>query len=374
MLTFKRKLILTKAQEQRIDKWIGTCRFVYNMCLEIRQSAWRNKQESVHKYDLSKQLTEIREIDWIEDVPRVALEMTIERVDRAYKSFFRGSRFPKFASKRKYKSISFTYFLHADTGKIKIPKMGWLKIFKDSPVTGKIKTITIKKEVTGYFALINTDAVKSIQNQDENQVLGIDMGLAHFVVDSKGRFTANPRHFKKHERQLRIENRSLARKKKGGKNWLKQAHRIGRLHNRIADVRRDFLHKLSTGIAKENHYAVIEDLNVAAMRRGNLGKGISDVGWGTFRTMLEYKTEVIAVNAKYTSQICSECGAKDSKNRISQSEFVCLSCGSQMNADENAALNILSRGTAILRERKESSLCVGEVDQIDHVGTITGAL
>lgn len=352
MLTFKRKLMLTTAQSRRIDCWIGTCRMVYNLGLEVRIAAYRNKQQSVHKFDLLKQLTEIRQIDWIAECPRDVQDNAIYRLDLAYDKFFKGGGFPKWASKRSYKSITFFRCLYAKENLLKIPRMGWVKMFKDTPISSKIKTVTIKKEITGYYAFITTGDVKSIQNQDENQVLGLDMGVTHFAVDSNGRFIANPCHFKAYERQLRIENRSLARKKKGGKNWRKQARRLSLLHHKIRNVRKDFLHKESTKIATAYHTVILEDLNIAAMAKSKLSKSIFDAGWGYFRLMLEYKTDVVAINPKYTSQICNSCGKKDAKSRISQSKFVCTSCGESTNADENAAINILGKGLAHIRERK----------------------
>lgn len=353
MLTFKRKLILTKAQQSRIDSWIGACRVVYNMGLEIRIAAWRNKQQNVSKYDLMKQLTEIRDIDWINDVSIGVLQNTIERLDVSYRRFFKGSGFPKWKNKKTFKSIHFKPVLVKMEGnKVNMPKLRWLKFHKDSPVSGNIKTVSIIKEPTGYFICITTDAVKSIQNQDESQILGIDMGVAVFATDSNGGKIENPKHFKRYERKLRVEARSLSRKKKGGKNWRKQIIRLAGIYRKIGGMRRDFLHKESTKIAKANHTVILEDLNVAGLLKGTLSKQISDAGWATFRTMLTYKTNVIAIDPKFTSQTCNDCGAKDSKSRQSQSKFVCTSCGVESNADENAAKNILGKGITYLRERK----------------------
>lgn len=356
MITFKRKLKLTKEQESRVESWIGTCRVVYNMSLEIRMETWKNKQETVHKYELMKQLKTIKNIDWIADVPAQSLELTIERLDASYKSFFKGLGFPKWANKRKYNSIKFKQDgkgLRIDGSAIHLPKLRWTKFFKDSPITGNIKTATITKEPTGYFVSITTDAVKSIQSQDENQILGIDMGITHFAVDSNGGFISNPGHFKRYERQLRVESRSLSRKKKGSNSWKRQAKKLALLHHKIKNVRKDFLHKESTCIAKANHTVILEDLNVAAMSRNrNLSKHILDAGWGMFRTMLEYKTNVVTIDPKFTSQTCNDCGTKNSKSRVSQSKFVCTACGVESNADENAAKNILGKGIALIRERK----------------------
>ena len=356
MLTYKRKLILTKLQQSRIDSWIGACRVVYNLGLEIRREAWKNKQQSVHKYELMKQLTQIKDIEWIADVPSQSLQNVIERLDNSYQIFFKGGGFPKWANKRKYNSIVIKYSTLFGN-MIKLPKIGALKMVKDAKIKGIIKTVTITKEVAGYFICITTNAKKDIQNKDESQVIGLDMGIAYLYADSNGQFARNPKHFKKYERQLRIENRSLARKKKGSNRWKRQCKKLSLLHHKIANVRKDYLHKESTKIAKQNNTVILEDLNVKAMSRNkNLSKHILDCGWATFRTMLEYKTNVVAINPKYTSQTCNSCGKTDSKSRLNQSEFVCTGCGHISNADLNAAKNIKKLGEGIALNRKREAL------------------
>ncbi len=353
MLTFKRKLILTQAQANRLDSWIGVARMVYNMCLEIRKEAYKNQQTTIHRFELDGQLKTIRDIDWVADVPFDALSDAIKRMDLAYRKFFSGGGFPKWATKRKYASIKVRHNISIKDRYIKLPKIGLLKMVKDSPVIGKIKTVIVKKEVHGYFVCITTDAVKQIQNQDENQILGIDMGIARLFTDSNGVHSENPRHLKKYEDRLRIENRSLSRKSRGGKNWVKQVIKLRRLYVKISSVRADYLHKESTSIASKFNTVILEDLNIVAMSKNRkLSKHILDAGWGFFRQALEYKTNVIAIDPRYTSQICSHCGEKDKKSRISQAEFICTSCGAKSNADYNAAKNILDQGMIIIRQRK----------------------
>lgn len=366
MLTYKRKLKLTKAQEERISSWIGACRLVYNMGLEIKISSWKNKSKGVSSFELMKQLPSLKDIDWMADVPASSLIESIKRLDRSYVNFFRnfksGAGYPKFKTKKTYKSIAFRQMdLHKKTpaitisgNYIKLPKLGLVPFYKDKGVIkGRIKLAQIVIEPTGFFVCIICDEVsKNISNPDESQVIGIDMGVANFCSDSNGNFIENPRHFKKHEDKLRVENRSLSRKKKGSNRWKKQAKKLSLLHYKISNVRKDFLHKESTKLAKKFHTICLEDLNVKNMAKNKiLSKHILDCGWGMFRTMLEYKTNVIRVNPKYTSQTCNECGEKDSRNRLSQSEFVCLSCGHISNADTNAAKNIMSKGIAINRKR-----------------------
>lgn len=352
----------------RISSWIGTCRLVYNMGMEIKREAWKNKQINVSGFDLMKQLTEIKDTEWIADVPSQSLQNSLERLDRSYKNFFRtfktGGGFPKFKSKRNYNSILFKqgnlkqahpFIELTSKNKIKLPKIGELSFFKDKcHIVGKIKTATIVKEPTGFFICIFCDeVVKNISNTNESQVIGIDMGVANFCVDSNGNLIENPRHFKKYEAKLRIENRSLSRKIKFSNRWKKQAKKLGLLHHKIANVRKDFLHKESTKMAKKYHTVYLEDLNIKNMSKNkNLSKHILDCGWGMFRDMLEYKTNVFRVNPKYTSQTCNECGTKDAKNRLTQSEFVCKNCGHISHADINAAKNILSKGIALNRKRE----------------------
>lgn len=390
MLSYKRKLILSKNQEQRISSWIGTCRVVYNMGLEIRISTYKNLGKSVSKFDLIKQLTEIKDIDWVKDVPAQTLQNAIERLDRSYKNFFRtchsGGGFPKFAKKKNYKSIIFkqghinrkTKLIEIISGSfIKLPKIGNVKIFKDSPIIGDIKTVSIKKEPTGYFICVTCDNIKrNIQNKDERQVIGLDMGVKHFCIDSNGKFYMNPEVFKQYESKLRVENRSLSRKKKGSQNWKDQCKKLALLHHKIANVRKDYLHNLSTEIARQYNTVFIEDLKIDNMskrckaktdedgrflpnnqaRKSGLNKAILDCGWGMFRDMLAYKTNVVRVEPKYTSQTCSVCGTVSKESRKSQSVFECVVCGHKENADENAAKNILSKGIALYRQR-DKVLC-----------------
>lgn len=352
--TYKRKLKLTVAQENTLRSWIGACRVVYNMGLEIRIDSYNKLNQGVHKYELMKQITGLRkDIDWINEVPIGALQNSIDRLDGAYNRFFkRACGFPKFSSKKNYKSIVFKHRIGIIKNYIKIPKLGTLPLIKDAEFNGRLRQIIIKIEPTGFFACITCDNVTSKFLSKGNSI-GLDVGLAHFVIDSNGTFISNPRHFKCYERKLRIENRSLSRKVKHSKSWHKQVKKLSLLHHKIGNVRKDFLHKQSTLIAKANSTVYLEDLKINNMVQNHkLSKHILDAGWGMFRTMLEYKTNVIRINPAYTSQTCNECKAVDKLSRISQSEFVCTSCGHTANADLNAAKNIKSKGIALERQRE----------------------
>ena len=369
--TYKRKLILTKEQSNRISSWVGACRVVYNLGMEIKQASYKSTGKSVSKYDLLNQLPDLKkDFDWIADVPSQTLQGAVERLDRSYQNFFRnfkkGGGYPKFASKKTFKSILLKS-ISVNGNFASIPKIGSLKMFKDSEIKGKPRTAQIIIEPTGFFICIQCEHVP-VKFVSENQAIGIDMGIAHFCIDSNGNFFANPKHFQSHERLLRIANRSLARKKRGSNRWTRQAKKLSRLHHTIANVRKDFLHKESTRIAKQNSIVYLEKLKIKNMSKSakgtaeehgknvaaksGLNRSILDCGWGNFGMMLEYKTAVVKVNPKYTSQICSYCGHKDAQSRISQSEFKCTSCSNTSNADVNSAKNILSRGTALYRQRE----------------------
>lgn len=365
MLTYKRKLILTKAQEQRIDNWIGACRWVYNASLEIRKEAWKNKQITPTVFDLILQLPTIKYIDWIADVPAHSLNDAVERLDHSYKKFFKdyktGAVRPQFKSKKKYKSITLKQYnvnqkspaIEVKNNKIKLPKISWIKFHKDSPITGKIKTATIVKELNGYFIYVVTDSVRDISNKDESQVIGLDMGIIHFYTDSNGNHTENPKHFDKYQNKLRIKQRSICRKKKGSNRYKKDAKAVGLIYRKIANARKDFLHKMSYSLSKKYNTIYVEDFDIKRMAKTKwLTRHILDCGWGMFRVMLDYKTNVIKVDSKYTSQTCNECNSVNSKNRISQSEFACTGCGHISNADVNASKNILSKGIALNRKRE----------------------
>ncbi len=367
MLTYKRKLILTKAQSRRIMSWLGACRLVYNMALEIKIESYKKTGKSIHQFELTKQLTGLRkDFIWINDISSHTLQSVIKRLEHGYSRFYNGCKFPKFATKKQYKSIEFSdrkkFSIKQDF--VKLPKLGRLKLHKDSPILGTPKVAIIKLEPTGFFVYIQCENVPK-KFESESQAIGLDMGISQFCVDSNGGMITNPKHFAKYERQLRIENRSLARKKKGSASWKKQAKKLSLLHHKIGNARKDFLHKESTKIAKANSIVYVEDLKVSNMAKNkNLSKHILDCGWGMFRNMLSYKTAVVRVDPKHTSQSCAICNHVDKESRISQSKFKCTHCGHEDNADVNTAKNIKSRGTALVRKR-EAVACALDLESIN---------
>lgn len=358
--TYKYKLKPSKKQKEDINSWINTCRAVYNLSLEAKNNAY-SKGVVLSKFDLIKQLRELRaNFLWIKNAPSDSLQDVIERADKAYQSFFRGGGFPKFARKARYNSLTFKRVLFDKKSKsrVKLPKLGSVRYVNSRPLEGELRRAIITRVNNQYFISIVTKQEMSVSLAPNDNQVGVDVGISFWASLSNGTQIENPRHTKKYESQLRLENRSLARKAKGSNNRTKQRLVVAKLHTKISNVRKDFQHKQSTLLINSFGFIAIEDLKVKNMVRfSKLSKHIADAGWRGFRTMLEYKAAwygsiLVAVDPKYTSQTCNNCGEVDKLSRISQSKFVCTSCGVESNADINAAKNILDRASSNLRERK----------------------
>jgi len=357
MKTYKYKLKLTKEQSNRVDSWIGTSRYVYNLALETKIEAYKQRKISLSKFDLMKQLVDLKDIEWIKDVPSQSLQNVIERMDLAYQSFFKGGGFPKWAKRNQYKSILLKSVKQNEKG-FTLPKLGFVNIFKDKMPSGALKTATIIKENNSYYLSVTFESIsENLYPTNENHVVGIDMGISYFLVDSNGCFVDNPRHTITYQKRLRVKNRSLARKKLGSNSRLKTKMELSKLHLKIKNTRNDFTHKTSIQYVKENSLIVVEDLKVKNMIKfGHLSKHIADVSWSDFFNKLEYKSKIydktfVKINPKYTSQKCNSCGHIAKENRLNQSKFECVCCGHKDNADSNASKNILAEGIRLIRQR-----------------------
>ena len=361
------------------------------MAKETKTNAYKSNKKNISKFELMKQLVDLKDVDWIKAVPSQSLQNVIERLDTAYINYFRKLKSgeikqakniyiakrlekglkinknklinfgkPKWAKKDRYNSILFKSVKLKEKW-FMLPKIGRIKIFKDRLPDGNLKTAIIKKENNNYYLCVTFEKQPEHLLPNENQV-GIDAGITYFSVDSNGCYILNPRHFKQFETNLRIEQRSLSRKVEGSNRRKKQKEKVSKIMTKIAYVREDFLHKSSTEYIRNNEFIVCENLKVKNMARNkHLAKHILDCGWSKFFGMFEYKSELygrqfIKVDPKYTSQKCSECGHVSRKNRLSQSEFKCVKCGFEENTDYNASKNILRRGTPFIRQR-ETLVC-----------------
>ena len=359
--TYTYKLYSNKRVESKFNKWLGICRYVYNIAKETKEVAYKEGVR-LSCYDLQKQLTDAKkEFPWIGCVAAQTLQAVIGQLDFSYQNFFSGrSKYPKWASKKTWKSFGFTQInitltnlkgslRQTEKGFI-LPKFGEVKVFNNRVIDGKIKTARLIKKADGLYLHVVAEVEDKTYCTNENQV-GIDMGIKYFCVTSDAEFIDNPKFLSKQLKKLRVEQRKLSRKfKKGIKvqsnNYYKQSNTVARLHKKVVDARKDFLHKQSTYFATNYSTVIHEDLKITEMVTSKYSKHIRDVSWGAFFEMLSYKTKVVKVSPAYTSQTCSCCGHVAKENRKSQGKFKCVSCGHTENADFNAAKNILKLGVS----------------------------
>jgi len=359
--TYTYKLYYNDRTEAKFNKWLGVTRYVYNAAKETKEISYKEGLK-LSAYDLNKQLTEAKKaLPWISDINSQTLQGVILQLDLAYQNFFsKRTKYPKWASKKTWKSFVFNQgnitatnpkgsLKQTDKG-FKLPSFGEVKVSNNRKIDGQIKNARLIKKADGIYLHVTAEVPDKPLNTNENQV-GIDMGIKYFLVTSDGEFIENPKFLGKQLKKLRIEQRKLSRKyhksvKVQSKNFYKQANVVARLHKKVTDARKDFLHKTSTYLAKEYGTVYHEDLKITKMVKSNLSRHIYDVSWGTFFEMLKYKTKVVRVNPAYTSQKCSSCGHTCKENRVTQSIFKCVACGHEENADLNAAQNILKLGTS----------------------------
>ena len=347
--TYTYKIKPSKKVEQKFNHWVGICRYVFNVSKQLKEVSYRRGLK-LSAYDIQKQLTDAKkEHTFLKEVHSQTLQAIIERLDNSFKNFFKGAGYPKWASKKRWKSIPFKS-IKTTHNAFKLPSFGVVKVFKFKEPKGDLKTATIIKEADGLYIKIVVDEYNSkVKNRDSQSVVALDMGIKFFTVTSDGEFVENPKHLFKHLAELRVQQRKLSRMKKGGKNWNKQLIVVQRLHLKVKRCRLDFLQKQSTLLSNNYETVIVEDLNIKGMSKNKrLSKHILDCGWGIFFSLLEYKTNVIKVSPRYSSQECSKCGHTCKENRPTQSLFECIKCGFIENADKNATLNLFQRGQTLV--------------------------
>ncbi|MET7540611.1 RNA-guided endonuclease TnpB family protein [Streptomyces sp. NPDC005349] len=361
---FKYRFYPTDAQAAELSRTFGCVRKVYNLALVARTEAWA-RQERVNYNATSAMLTawkRTEELVFLNDVSSVPLQQTLRHLQTAFTNFFaKRARYPRFKSRKKSrKSAEYTTsgFRFCD-GRLTLAKMNDpLDIVWSRPLPpgAKPSTVTVSQDAAGrwFVSLLCEDpSVSPLPVTD--QAVGIDVGLDHLLALSTGEKIANPRHERKDRTRLVKAQRNLSRKAKGdGANRAKARRKVAGIHARIADRRRDHLHKLSTRLVRENQTLVIEDLTVRNMvKNRSLARAISDAAWSDFRSLLEYKAawygrEVIAVDRFFpSSKLCSHCGALAKKMPLHVRTWTCDSCGTTHDRDTNAANNLLAAGLAV---------------------------
>ena len=354
-------------------RFAGACRFVYNKALALQKATYEAGGKKLVYAALCRELTAWRnspETPWLADAPIHPLQQALRDLERAYKNFFaRRAAFPKFARKGQRESFRYPdprgFSLDQANSRIKLPKLGWVRLRLSRPVLGELRNVTVSCSGGKWFVSILTAREVDQAVPAATSSIGIDVGIARFATFSDGSFLAPLASFAQHEARLKRAQRALSRKKKFSSNWRKAKARIQRIHARIGNARRDYLHKATSIISKNHAMVCIEDLQVRNMSRSakgsaeqpgknvrakaGLNKAILDQGWFEFRRQLEYKLEwaggmLVAVPAHHTSRSCPDCGHVDAVNRPSQAVFRCVACGHEGHADHVGAINILARG------------------------------
>ena len=361
-----------------LRKTIGCCRFVFNQGLELRKEMWADDKTSVSYYDTCQALTlwkSAPDFDFLQEVSSVPLQQSLRSLNDAFIRFFKGQNgHPKFKKKHHGGSATFvkTGFTFRN-GEIKLAKMKdpldirWSRRLPKGADPIKV-TISLDSADRWHLSILVEENIKPLPESPHK--IGIDLGLTHFATLSNGEKIDNPRVQKSKRTILRRLQKELSRRKKGSRNWKKTRMRVARLYTFVADKRRDFLHKLSTRLVRENQTVCVEDLNVKGMMKNRrLSKAIGDVGWGDFVQMLVYKAawygrELVKVDRWFpSSKLCSGCHYRMKELPLRIREWECPSCGVVHDRDKNAASNILAAGLAVIAcgEGSSGQMSVGDL-------------
>jgi putative transposase len=361
----KVRIYPTDEQKQQLAGAMGCSRWWWNFALNKSIETYKETGKGLSRAGLNALLPNLKkEYEWLRtEVYSQSLQQTSLNLSRAFINFFeKRAGFPKYKSKHGKQSVGFPQSVTVNGDWIKLPKIGLVKAVFDRRYFGTIKTVTITKDSSDkYFASVLYELEACFVSGNGDKIIGLDLGIKDFCIAHDGTKTskyANPRHFKKHEKNLARKQQKLARKQKGSKTRLKAKKLVAKVHARITNVRQDFLHKLSRKLTNESKVIVVENLNVKGMMRNHkLAKAISDVGWGMFVNFLSYKLErenkqLVEISRWFpSSHICPDCLTQTPKMDLSVREWICLnkSCNAVHDRDEAASRNIRAEGIRIIQ-------------------------
>lgn len=339
---------------------MGCARWWWNYALNLCNETYKETGKGLTQIALNKVLPKLKKAEdtaWLGECYSQVLQSTTLNLTKAFKNFFdKRAKYPRFKSYYGKQSCQYPQNCQVVENGVKVPQVGVIKAAIHRLFEGQLKTVTITKTHTGkyYASLLFDTEQETPEVVIAGKIIGIDLGIKDFCVTHNGDKTskfANPRHIKKHEKNLARKQAKLARKKKGSNQREKTRKLVARVHERISNARQDFLHKLSRKIVNDNQVVVVENLNVKGMvRNHNLALAISDVGWGTFINFLDYKLKLkggllVEIDRWFpSSKTCSNCLYQMSEMPLDIREWTCPSCGTHHDRDENAATNIRAEG------------------------------
>ena len=357
---YRYELKLNAQEAVLCAKHAGTARFAFNWGLKQRIEKYEKDKTSTNAIEQHKLLNSLKltEFPWMYEVSKCAPQEALRDLDKAFKNFFRGLKgkkpvgFPKPKRKGMHDSFRLTGAIKIEGAIIQLPRLGMLRLKEMSNVEGRILSATISREADRWYVSIAVEEERIDPASLEGTPVGIDVGLTSFAVLSSGEKYEAPKPLAKYLRKLKRAARKQSRKVKGSKNRKKSALKLARIHRRVRNIRKDYLHKLSSNLAKTKSEIIVEDLDIKGMlRSGSLNRQISDVGWREFRMMLEYKTTwygsklTVAPRSFPSSKRCSKCGVVAEKMPLQIRHWQCKCCLAEHDRDINAANNLLIYST-----------------------------
>jgi len=348
---YRYKLEPNKQQRYAFARTLDVCRELYNDSLAQRNLNYKSGNKCYYQ-EQQNELPALKvAFPVLKNVYSQVLQNVLNRLDKTFRNFFHsGFGFPRFKGQNRYDSFCYPQGGFSLSGKqLSLSKIGNVKVrlSRELPADAVVKTCTIKRSVNGWFATLVFE-YQPVPLPTSNLTVGIDVGVIQFATLSDGTVIPNPRLYQNAQPELRRVQRKVARRTKGSNRRRKAVVLLRKLHEHISNQRADFLHKHSIAVVRKYGTIAVEALNVAGMSKGNLSKQILDCSWSEWFRQLTYKAAeagrtFVAVDPKYTSQTCPECGFVSRENRKTQADFCCVSCGHQDNADHNGAVNILAR-------------------------------
>ncbi|WP_017305768.1 IS200/IS605 family element RNA-guided endonuclease TnpB [Spirulina subsalsa] len=383
---YKYRIYPTDEQKVSLAKAFGCCRWYWNFALDLCQKNYIETGKGLSRGYIQSLLPKLKkEYPWLTDAYSQSLQVVALNLSTAYKNFFeKRALSPRFKSKHGRQSLSYPANVKLEGDYIKIPgKIGLIYFRRHRELEGTIKTVTLSKNPDGkyYASVLVDDGKDAISPSVEGKAIGIDVGLTHFAITSDGSKYDNPRHFAKHQKNLKRKQQKLSRKQKGSKNRAKAKQKVAKVHGKIARCREDFLHKLSRKIVNENQVIAVENLNVKGMvKNPKLAKAISDVGWGMFTTRLKYKAEwegktYIEVDRFFaSSKTCHVCLNRVDSLPLEVRQWECQNCGTHHDRDINAAQNIKNEALRILSLGTSDTAWGGNVRQPGKISVLLDAV